>query len=230
MEYLDLTPYEYFSFPLPMLAVGWLGAGRGVQDSGAPPMTAADLRRLRAASRRRGMVTLGWHCCDFCPRVVDWVEGPRSGNGEYRYYGRGGETYAAPVMIMHYVEVHDYRLPVRVRQALTTAGELPWDGRAERLAEVLLDPSAEMEWRAEAAIDLAHWHDPRALAALRQAAGDEELISITADDVGRSIGMLLGCDFAAGLHTEDFPFLVREGITQALRHAAQDEHSVAELW
>ncbi|MEV0136432.1 hypothetical protein AB0H83_49420 [Dactylosporangium sp. NPDC050688] len=230
MEYLDLTPYKYFSFPLPMLTVGWLGAGHGAQDSGAPPMTAADLRTLRAASRRRGMITLGWHSCDFCPRVEDWLEGSRSGNGEYHYYGRDGNTYAAPVMIMHYVEVHAYRLPLQVRQALTTPGELPWDGRAERLAEVLLAPSADMEWRAEAAIDLAHWHDPRALAALRQAAYDEELISIAGHDVGISIGMLLSFDFASGLRTEDLPLVVREGITEALRHPAQDEHPAAGLW
>jgi hypothetical protein len=81
VEYLDLSPYDYRRFPLPTLAVGWLGHRYGIQSTGATPMTGAELEYFRAASQRLRSVTLGWHDCDSCPAF--------KGNGEYRYYVPG---------------------------------------------------------------------------------------------------------------------------------------------
>ncbi|MEV0733228.1 hypothetical protein [Polymorphospora sp. NPDC050346] len=143
MEYLDLSPYDYLGFPLPMLTVGWLGRRHGVQGAGATPVTGVELRRLRTASQRLGSITLGWHDCAFCPDF--------SGNGEYRYYLPRGEIYAAPMMIVHYVEVHGYRPPRDLLDGLRLVGKLRWDWRAEHLHSVLLDQSADFDFRCEAA-------------------------------------------------------------------------------
>ncbi|MEV5768158.1 HEAT repeat domain-containing protein [Micromonospora sp. NPDC052213] len=207
MEYFDLSPYDYLGFPLPMRAVGWLGRRYGVQGAGGAPMTGAELERLRAASRRLGSVTLGWHDCDFC--------GASEGNGEYRYYLPGGEIYAAPMMILHYVEEHGYRPPVELRDGLRAAGQPRWDWRAERLCAVLLDQSEDPDFRCQAAVDLANWNDPRALDALRRAAHDEDLVDVAGDEIGRSLAAFVDRGLARDLLAEDLHVMVRYGIDDA---------------
>ncbi|MEU0556388.1 hypothetical protein [Dactylosporangium sp. NPDC006015] len=129
MEYPDLSPYEYYEFPLPMRNVGWLGPS----FTPRPPAPDVDPRPLRAASRARSNVMLGWHDCPWCPGTT----APHDGNGEYHYYAHDGEVYAAPVMLLHYVEVHGYRPPEQFLQALRVPGELPWDDRADDLPELV---------------------------------------------------------------------------------------------
>jgi hypothetical protein len=187
VEYLDLSPYEYARFPLPLRCIGWLGREHGVQGSAEPPVSSDELTRLKAASQRLGSVTLGVHECDFCPE-----ESAFEGNGEFRYYLRNGETYSAPMMVLHYIEAHGYRPPLVFREGLAETGDLPWDGRAQRLSDILLDASEDFDFRCEAVIDLANWPDARTLEAPGRAAADEELADIVGEDIHRSRELVLG--------------------------------------
>jgi hypothetical protein len=187
VEYLDMSPYEYGSFPLPMRVVGWLGRRYGVPGGGAAPLVGAELARLRAACRRLGSRALGWHDCEFCSAFA--------GNGEYRFYLPDGEIYAAPMMILHYVEEHGYRPPRDLLDGLRTGARLRWDWRAERLRAVLLDEAADPDWRVEAAIDLPNWSNRWAFEALHHAAHDDEL----ADVAGRRDRPLVGGVHRVGL-------------------------------
>ncbi|GAA1514031.1 hypothetical protein GCM10009827_030870 [Dactylosporangium maewongense] len=197
MEYPDLSPYEYYEFPLPMRNVGWLGPSFIPR----PPAPDVDPRPLRAASRARSNVMLGWHDCPWCPGTT----APHDGNGEYHYYAHDGEVYAAPVMLLHYVEVHGYRPPEQFLQALRVPGELPWDDRAERLATLLFDPSEDVPLRAAGIVDLASWKHPRTIDVLLRAAHDPQLVDAGVD-IGRALA-LLPYDVPA----DDLPELVRWG-------------------
>ncbi|WP_052411553.1 HEAT repeat domain-containing protein [Streptomyces sp. NRRL S-118] len=215
MEYLDLSPYEYTDFPIPMRCIGWLGQEHGMQSSQNPPMDLRTYERFKSASRRLSAVMLGTHDCEFCPDDY-WFEG----NGEYRYYMPDGQTYAAPMMVVHYVDAHDYRLPMPFRESLMHPGELVWDWRAERLSAVLLDESADFEVRCEAIIDLTNWQDDRSLTALRRAAEDELLVDVSGHELGRSLALLSAGRGEGGRHLVDeaeLPSPVREGIALALR-------------
>ncbi|MGC4815282.1 HEAT repeat domain-containing protein [Micromonospora sp. DT228] len=213
MEYLDLSPYEYRTFPLPMRSVGWLGRKYGVQGVGASAsgVTGYELELLLSASWRLSSLTLGFHECEFCR------EGPVfEGNGEYHYYTQAGEVYSAPMMILHYVEKHGYRPPGVFLRDLADISTLVWDWRSERLSGLLLDESEDLDIRCEAIVDLANWKDPRALEALVHAARDEELSDVAGDEIGRSLGAFLGLDFAKDIRVDSFPDLVRFGINQHL--------------
>lgn len=187
MEYRDLSPYEYAPFPLPLRCIGWLGREHGVQGEQEPPMTTAEFTRLKAASQRLGSVMLGVHECEFCPEGSAF-----EGTGEYRYYLGNGETYSAPMMVLHYIEAHGYRPPLVFREGLAETGDLPWDSRAQRLSEILLDVSQNFDFRYEATIDLANWPDARALDALERATADEELAEIAGEEIHRSRELILG--------------------------------------
>ncbi|WP_020525915.1 DUF7919 family protein [Catelliglobosispora koreensis] len=109
MESLDLSPYGYYRFPIPMRNVGWLGPEHGLQTEAPQPLREGELALLRQASERVASLMLGTHDCDFCPRAL-----AAKGNGEYRYYAPEGDVYSAPVMILHYAEEHGYRPPAVV--------------------------------------------------------------------------------------------------------------------
>lgn len=192
-----------------MRSIGWLGRHYGLQGTNSTPMAAADLNRLRSASWRLGSIMLGTHECDFCPEGAAF-----EGNGEYRYYMANGDVYAAPMMILHYTEQHGYRPPETFTEALREERRLEWDWRAEQLSDALLNESEDLDFRCEAIIDLANWRDPRALHALRCAARDEVLVDVTGDEIGRSLGLLLSCEFARDLPPENFPDGVMLGIDQ----------------
>ncbi|MBL7258119.1 hypothetical protein [Paractinoplanes lichenicola] len=203
MEYLDLSPYEFSSSALPMRSVGWLGAGHGVQGGTANPLTGSEMANLRAASRRVGSIALGFHQCEFCGEV--------EGNGEFRYYLPGGEIYAAPAMILHYAARHSYRPP---RELLTDFVPPVWDWRAERVRALLLDSSADFQWRAGAIVDIAQWDDRRGFDALwhvMTSDEDRELLECTSDDIGRSLAAFTG----TGLTAEDLHPYVRHAFETA---------------
>ena len=211
MEFLDLSPYAFLPSALPMTSVGWLESGYGVQGADGPAMSPADVECLRAASWRMVAVCLGFHECEFCDVSAIFL-----GNGEYHYFLPDGVTYAAPMMILHYVEEHGYRPPAVFRSALRAGWEPVWDERAERLREVLLDESAPIEFRADAIIDLANWRDPRTFEALMEVTRDEELTGCAGHDLGRSLALFRPYDFAAGLQDAAFTSDVRYGFDAQL--------------
>ncbi|MFI1524233.1 DUF7919 family protein [Kitasatospora cineracea] len=212
MEYLDLSPYEYRKFPIPMRSVGWLGPKYGVQGINSSPAVAADVKRLASVSRRLGSVMLGTHECEFCPEASAF-----EGNGEYRYYSQDGEVYSAPMMILHYIKEHGYSPPREFLENLRVDRRLDWDWRADNFVNILLDGSEDLDFRCEAIIDLANWEDVRSLDALKLATRDEELVDVAGDEIGRSLALLLPCKFASDIRVEDFPEAVRFGIDQILR-------------
>ncbi|MEV0132666.1 hypothetical protein AB0H83_29920 [Dactylosporangium sp. NPDC050688] len=209
MEYPDLSPYTYYAFPLPMVNVGWLGTARGIPAG--PPPDATAVQHLRAASRRLSQVMLGVHHCDWCPRGAAY-----QGNGEYHYYAPDGTVYAAPEMLLHYVEAHGYHPPQVFLDCLPALDDLPWDGRADHLATLLTDDTADLEDRASVIIDLASWKDPRTLAALLYAAHHDGLAGCAGGDIGMALAALQPCAFAPDLHAEPLPEWVRWGFERAL--------------
>ncbi|MEV0136509.1 hypothetical protein AB0H83_49810 [Dactylosporangium sp. NPDC050688] len=125
------------------------------------------------------------------------------------------------MMILHYVDEHGYCPPAEFLADLGQEGVLEWDWRADRLAEVALDGSADPVIRVQAFSDIAHWREPRALEVLRQVARDEELVNVAGHQIGQTIGHFVGCDFAGDLLSEDFHIEVRQSIPGAQGTAAQ---------
>jgi hypothetical protein len=210
VEFPDLSPYTCRKPLIPMRSVGWLGPKLGLQGNGSQQLEDSAKARLHEASWGLVSMTLGWYECDFCPAGARF-----QGNGEYRYYARRGEVYGAPMMILHYVDEHGYCPPAEFLTDLGQEGDLEWDWRADRLAEVALDTSEDPENREDAFSDIAHWREPRALEVLRQVARDEVMISASGHQLGQTIGHFVGCDFAGDLLSEDFHIEVRQSIPGA---------------
>ncbi|MFJ8434495.1 hypothetical protein ACIQ9P_24665 [Kitasatospora sp. NPDC094019] len=211
MEYLDGSPYEYRSFPLPMISIGWLGRAQGLQSEGSEPLAAAEFDVLKRLSVRPGSVTLGVHECELCPEGEEF-----EGNGEYRYYFDDGNVYSAPVMILHYVEDHGYSPPRPFVDCLRRSTPLRWDWRAERLADLLLDESADFDFRCEAVIDLPKWRDSRVVSAVKAAGLDEILADSAGDEIGRSLGILARSGLMEPADLEGYSDFVQFGIREVL--------------
>jgi hypothetical protein len=116
----DLAPYDYHPGAPGALAVGWL-------DQSEPLITGAcpdDVRdRLEELSHAPVGLTRGYHYCQFClltagpPRLlradIRLYEPPdvARGNGEIWLTAPDGTKYAAPALIAHYIDEHDYLPP-----------------------------------------------------------------------------------------------------------------------
>jgi hypothetical protein len=119
MYFEDLTPFTDSS-PAPsdlVLNVGWLGEGHQFPVAAPQPALVSALRTLL---RKTVNLCRGVHQCEFCPwpppenrNGVLWNTAPEEilGNGEIHVTGEDGITYVAPVLIRHYVEVHQYAPP-----------------------------------------------------------------------------------------------------------------------
>jgi hypothetical protein len=109
-HYKDLTEYEYFTNNDDSLNVGWLGIGND-HDTGNTPSEA--IEKLREIVSKPIHLCRGTQQCEFCET------NPPRGNGEIRVTDPDtGQTYASPVMILHYIEEHEYRPPEVFIQAL----------------------------------------------------------------------------------------------------------------
>jgi hypothetical protein len=118
--YADLTPYVYMEPEPNTLNVGWL-------DAAMPFLTgeteAQLVERLRDICRAGINRTRGLHRCNLCPAPTErtWPPEPNrvtSDHGEYvvggaeiRVRDGDGTIYAAPDMIIHYVQAHNYKPP-----------------------------------------------------------------------------------------------------------------------
>jgi hypothetical protein len=132
MFFADLTPYEY-GYEMPrrnILNVGWLGRGHAFPMGAVPDTLVGALRRLIRSPEN---LYRGYHRCEFCPdppvvvsptgRRMSNPPGETMGNGEIRVAGLEGVIYVAPVLVAHYVEVHDYRPPEEFIRAVLSADE-----------------------------------------------------------------------------------------------------------
>ncbi|GHD62678.1 hypothetical protein ACFQL8_23195 [Streptomyces goshikiensis] len=186
MEYVDLSRYVYSTSLVPMQNLGWLGTSAGIQGGSEPPVTPVEAKALERASKWLSAVTLGVHECEFCPPGRT-----HSGNGEFHYYSAGGDTYAAPALINHYVRDHGYRPPLIFRAAALSECPLVWDRRADFLAAALADDTVDFELRCEAVVDIAYWADRRSLEMLERAACDAEISDIAGREIGISLRRVL---------------------------------------
>lgn len=106
MFYQDLTPYKDS-----LVSVGWLSRGKPY-----PKGIVSDefLTKLKELIKHPVNLMRGSHTCEFCDHNI------ARGNGEIHIAGEG-VTYAAPVLIAHYVETHYYKPPDEFIQSVLRA-------------------------------------------------------------------------------------------------------------
>jgi hypothetical protein len=110
MFYPDLTPYTYQA-GVGALNVGWLARHKPY-----PKGIVSDefLVKLKALVKKPINLMRGSHKCEFCDHNIS------RGNGEL-HIAYEGITYAAPVLIAHYVEAHYYKPPDKFIRAVLGA-------------------------------------------------------------------------------------------------------------
>lgn len=127
--FADGTPYTYLAGTpeLGAVNVGWLDVSEPFATGDVAPDLVTLLRR-----RCQTMVVnpmRGFHRCNLCAAaagstISDAVKVSSGGgdffvgNAEIRVRGADGTVYAAPNMIIHYVEAHGYRPPDVFHDAL----------------------------------------------------------------------------------------------------------------
>lgn len=137
----DLSPYAYgHDVHKDVVHVGWL--------DNIHPFPIGHVRRnliekIKALTTKPVRLSRGYHYCEICVeplglvksflsdqvKLIDpqcswmqWME-RRRGNGEIRVFCEG-VTFAAPVLIAHYIEQHGYRPPPQFLKAIGQALEL----------------------------------------------------------------------------------------------------------
>ena len=102
MYFPDLSQYTYLGLDPSVLNVGWLDAQHPFQRGKAPSQFVDRLRTLVHNSVHQ---TRGFHQCSFC------TDPTARGSAEILVTGETGARYAAPTLILHYVEAHKYLPP-----------------------------------------------------------------------------------------------------------------------
>jgi hypothetical protein len=139
----DLSTYAYFTgrSHRGVINVGWLCCAHPYEKGTVAPHL---VEKLKALAAHPVQLTRGFHVCDFCGSHVERAK-DRMGNGEIRLtvcsFGRDedlqGEvdpnarigtrsdlvfvkkvTFAAPVLIVHYIEAHGYLPPTEFLNAV----------------------------------------------------------------------------------------------------------------
>jgi hypothetical protein len=99
------------------ISIGWLDGEHAYPQGDVSQELVAALCELGRHSVNR---TRGYHLCELCPRSADRSLTPTVapcenaytlGSAEIRVSGAGGETFAAPNLIAHYVAAHSYKPP-----------------------------------------------------------------------------------------------------------------------
>jgi hypothetical protein len=133
----DLFPYAYGHRSQPgVVHVGWLDNIHPYLHGDVDPRL---IQKMRLLASKPVELYRGMHVCELCAEppglaktktqngvVIDpncswarWV-GERSSNGEIRV-SRGGIIFAAPVLIIHNIEVHRYLPPSLFLEAVEEA-------------------------------------------------------------------------------------------------------------
>lgn len=151
----DLAPYQYGT-PIPVLgvrAVGWCERGRSddrlvLTDAERNDVLAAVGPLLRSA---RANPMRGFHLCDLC----DSADGPLPYEDERGtvYLGAAeiwipdgeGGVFAAPDLVLHYIDGHRYRPPAPFLQAAKRFVPTDWDAASE--AERRLEAACRLNAR-----------------------------------------------------------------------------------
>ncbi|MFC8263325.1 hypothetical protein ACFUNF_38405 [Streptomyces sp. NPDC057291] len=99
--------------------MGWLDRGKKYSQGAPPPSLVEALKRMTRT--HRAQQTRGFHFCPWCASRLSYggPDGPE-GSAEIRVMGRG-VVYAAPELIAHYVEAHDYLPPTEFIEAVLSS-------------------------------------------------------------------------------------------------------------
>ncbi|MDX2110618.1 MAG: hypothetical protein SFY80_10295 [Verrucomicrobiota bacterium] len=129
----DLSEYRYAGCSQHgVVHIGWLGAGHPFQQGFVSEAHVAKMKRLVETPVE---LYRGYHVCELCERPKELRGRPfleqwdkwaqfRKSNGEIRV-SCAGITYAAPVLITHYIEVHGYCPPAEFLKAIEAAPDNP---------------------------------------------------------------------------------------------------------
>lgn len=117
----DLAQYVFDDFPVPgVKAVGWLSGNYSYPKGPLAPSTIAKLRTLTLT--RSVNQTRGFHQCPFCssrePKVKEGKLTRCLGSAEIWLPRVAGGYFAAPDLLLHYVENHAYMPPAELVESL----------------------------------------------------------------------------------------------------------------
>jgi hypothetical protein len=138
MLYSDLKPYRY-CLPVALddvVTIGWLSPLETFPTADADQKLVQSLAELSVSHRVNK--TRGYHLCEFCksPQPIELklhTRGLLLGSAEMWIPSQDESViYAAPDLIVHYVNVHKYRPPQEFLDAVTNARARPtWNPEAE---------------------------------------------------------------------------------------------------
>jgi hypothetical protein len=139
--FADLSDYSYLGdrhFRPGTKNVGWLDLNHSFQTSEPTEKLLDAIWSFCTVSIAQ---TRGAHICQFCG---DASANHADRNGETLFLGAaeirvitdGGEIYAAPTLIYHYVKVHLYHPPQKFLEALFTAPSPPQSKYYDRLRHI----------------------------------------------------------------------------------------------
>ena len=118
----DLSKYTYSKDNRRALNVGWLGEGHSFPIGHVESEIFDSLLELVDSPMN---IMRGLHNCEFCdadsPVTVLSTSGERKvrvGVGEIRVRGRDRIAFAAPTLIVHYIDAHNYLPPQRFLDAV----------------------------------------------------------------------------------------------------------------
>ena len=120
----DLSQYTYTIEAPPAVNVGWLDPDHPYTHGKMPKGLFAKLRKRALENQVNPM--RGFHECVFCLRENRQSRISLNCKGKVRYLGSAevwvrshdGTSYAAPNLIVHYIEAHDYLPPKDFLDAL----------------------------------------------------------------------------------------------------------------
>jgi len=118
----DLSRYTYTETGENVVNVGWLAAGAPMRIGEVDQIVRDELARM---AREPTNLMRGFHYCDFCdaesPIVAFASDAPSTpaylGSGEVRVEA-GDIVYAAPTLIVHYIDAHGYLPPEEFIEAV----------------------------------------------------------------------------------------------------------------
>ena len=124
MYFADLTPYKFLKTNEPAaLNVGWLDTEN---EFSRGKVSNVVIERLKLLAKKPVNQTRGFHLCPFCKnetgdfnaRMERIIKIGAASSAEIRVVGKSGRIYAAPVLICHYIEVHNYQPPQEFIEAV----------------------------------------------------------------------------------------------------------------
>jgi predicted enzyme related to lactoylglutathione lyase len=137
----DLSAYKSMAHQLiprfkEVLTVGWLEKGHEYPTGEIDAETIAKLNALLESPKTYTLQSRGFHECDFCTieqRVYPTYKERKIALGSAQLWipGSSGVIYAAPTLIIHYIEDHGYRPPDEFIEAVKGFDlDSNWDGNA----------------------------------------------------------------------------------------------------